>query len=91
MTNKVTRALVVVTLLIPAVCMCAQTDSTKANTLSLDLNYLSHGEIVRGGLPVDGDEETEDKSHFLLRWGTASTCKPGIALRKTSPSRLATP
>ena len=68
MKTHVSLSIIVVAalLLMPAFCMCAQTDSTKANTLSLDLNYLSHGEIVRGGLPVDGDEETEDKSHFLL-------------------------
>ena len=42
--------------------ICAQSDSTK-NTLSLGLNYLTHGETCGGGLPKGA---TEDKSHFLL-------------------------
>ena len=44
----------------------AQTDSTKVNQLNIGLNYLAHGEIIRGGLPVNGDAEAEDKSNFLL-------------------------
>ena len=44
----------------------AQSDSTKVNQLGVGLSYLSHGEMVRGGLPVDGDAEVEDKSNFLL-------------------------
>ena len=67
-----TRALVFATLLMPAVSLCAQTDSAKVqgvdkvNTLSFGLNFMTHGEIVRGGLPVDGDEEVEEKSNFIL-------------------------
>ena len=38
----------------------------KVNTLSFGLNFMTHGEIVRGGLPVDGDDEVEDRSNFLL-------------------------
>ena len=63
---KMTRAFVVAALLMPSICIYAQTDSAKVNTLSLGLNFLTHGEIVRGGLPNDGDEEVEDKSNFLL-------------------------
>ena len=44
----------------------AQTDTTKINTLSFGLNFMTHGETVRGGLPVDGDAENEEKSNFLL-------------------------
>jgi len=43
-----------------------EADSTKVNTLSFGLNLLTHGEIVRGGLPVDGNADVEDKSNFLL-------------------------
>ena len=42
----------------------AQSDSTQ-NTLNIGLNFLTHGEVVRGGLPIDGNE-VEDKSNFLL-------------------------
>ena len=42
----------------------AQSDSTQ-NTLNIGLNFLTHGEVVRGGLPIDGSE-VEDKSNFLL-------------------------
>ena len=38
----------------------------KVNTLSFGLNFMTHGEIVRGGLPLDGDDEVEDRSNFLL-------------------------
>jgi hypothetical protein len=55
-----------VALLTASVSANAQTDSTEVNTLSFGLNFLTHGEIVRGGLPVDGDAEMEDKSNFLL-------------------------
>jgi hypothetical protein len=44
----------------------AQTDSTKVNTLSFGINFLAHGELVRGGLPKDGNTETEEQSNFLL-------------------------
>jgi len=63
------RVYFVISLLVPLLSVCAQTDSTKVdkvNTLSFGLNFLTHGEIVRGGLPVDGDAENEDKSNFLL-------------------------
>ena len=48
----------------------AQSDSTKANKLSMDLQFLAHGEICAGGLPKppitkpDGPEA--DLSAFLL-------------------------
>lgn len=40
----------------------AQKDTTQ-NTLSIGMNYLTHGETCGGGLPQGA---TEDKSHFLL-------------------------
>ena len=43
----------------------AQSDSTQ-NTLSISLNFLTHGEVARGGLPIDGNDEVEDESNFLL-------------------------
>ena len=43
----------------------AQSDSTQ-NTLSVGLHFLSHGEVVRGGLPIDGNNEVENESNFLL-------------------------
>ena len=61
-----TRALVAIALFVTPLSTCAQTDSTKTNTLSLGLNIMTHGETMRGGLPVDGDNEQEDKSNFLL-------------------------
>ena len=65
MMYRLTKAFVAVALLVPSVSVCAQTDSTK-NTLNIGLNFLSHGEVMRGGLPVDGDNEVEDKSNFLV-------------------------
>ena len=61
----------------------AQTDSTKVNTLSFSLNFLTHGETVRGGLPVDGDAENEDKSNFLLGRTRfiAGYSRPGLEAR----------
>jgi hypothetical protein len=44
----------------------AQTDSSKVNQLSVGLNVMTHGEIMRGGLPLDQGEVTDDKSNFLL-------------------------
>ena len=43
-----------------------KSDSAKVNTLSFGLDFLTHGEIMRGGLPADGDAEIEDRSSFLL-------------------------
>ena len=60
------RVLVGVVLLAASVSAGAQEDSAKVNTLSFGLNFMTHGEIVRGGLPVDGDDEVEDRSNFLL-------------------------
>jgi len=44
----------------------AQKDSV--NSLSVDLNFLSHGEVCGGGLPKpdDKDDYTEDRSSFLF-------------------------
>ena len=66
MMNRATRILLVVSLLVPSLSICAQTDSTKINSLSFAVNVLTHGETVHGGLPVDADAENEDRSHFLL-------------------------
>lgn len=44
----------------------AGADSTKVNNLSVSLNFLSHGEIIVGGLPVDNDTQHEDRSAFLM-------------------------
>jgi len=48
----------------------AQTDSTKANKLSMDLQFLAHGEICAGGLPKPPDSNPDkpeaDFSAFLL-------------------------
>ena len=45
----------------------AQSDSTQ-NTLSIGLNFLTHGETCGGGLPKDVDDNPtrEDRAHFLL-------------------------
>jgi len=69
MKQRLTKACLVVALQLPLISVQAQTDSTKVdkvNTLSFGLNFLSHGEIVRGGLPAGGNDEMEDKSNFLL-------------------------
>ncbi len=66
MKQRLIRSCLVVALQLPLISVQAQTDSAKVNTLSFGLNFMTHGEIVRGGLPVDKDEEMEDKSNFLL-------------------------
>lgn len=66
MSYKRTRILAAIILLGASLSIGAQTDSTTTNTLRFGLNFLSHGEIARGGLPADGDAEVEDKSNFLL-------------------------
>ena len=38
----------------------------EGNTLSFGMNFLTHGEMVRGGLPANGDDGTEERSNFLL-------------------------
>ena len=69
MNQRLTRVCLVIALQLPLISVQAQTDSikvNKVNTLSFGLNFMTHGEIVRGGLPVNRDEEVEDKSNFLL-------------------------
>jgi hypothetical protein len=69
MNQRLTRVCLVIALQLPLISVQAQTDSIKVdkvNTLSFGLNFMTHGEIVRGGLPVNRDEEVEDKSNFLL-------------------------
>ena len=61
-------------LVLIAVCLFAtsvgvwaqKSDTTKINTLSLGVNHLTHGEIMRGGLPVNDNEITDERSNFLL-------------------------
>ena len=69
MNQRLTRVCLVIALQLPLISVQAQTDSIKVdkvNILSFGLNFMTHGEIVRGGLPVNRDEEVEDKSNFLL-------------------------
>ena len=48
----------------------AQEDSAKINKLTIDLQFLAHGEICAGGLPkppaTDNPKPEEDFSAFLL-------------------------
>ena len=45
----------------------AQTDSAKVNQLSVGLDFMTHGEVVGGGMPkTAGTLEVEDQSRFLL-------------------------
>lgn len=62
------RALITVALFVPLLGWCAKGDSVsvKKNEFNLDLDFLAHGEIVRGGLPNTGDEMSENQSNFLL-------------------------
>ncbi len=58
-----------IALLLPLTSVQAQMDSAqvdKVNTLSFGLNFMTHGEIVRGGLPDDQDGNVDEKSNFLL-------------------------
>ena len=64
--QRLVHALMAFTLLVPSVDVCAQEDSAAVNQLNVGINYLGHGEMVRGGLPTDGDDVVEDKSNFLL-------------------------
>ena len=59
------HALMACTLLVPFVNVYAQKDST-VNQLNVGINYLGHGEMVRGGLPTDENENIEDRSSFLM-------------------------
>ena len=45
-----------------------QEDMSEANQLSVDLNFVTHGEMCGGGLPrsADGNSSTEDRSSFLF-------------------------
>lgn len=66
MMYKKTKAFVAVALLVPTINMMAQTDTTKVNQLSVGMNVMTHGEMMKGGLPVDRDTEMDDNSNFLL-------------------------
>ena len=59
------HALMALVLLVPSVDVSAQADSA-VNQLNVGINYLAHGEMMRGGLPADDNDEIEDKSNFLL-------------------------
>ena len=60
------RVIFVISLFVSSLSVYAQTDSAKVNSLSFGLNFLTHGETIRGGLPVNDEIEGEDKSNFLL-------------------------
>lgn len=66
MIHKLTRVLFAVLLSAVSLMVCGQTDSTKVNSLDFGLNFMTHGEMVRGGMPVSSDAVQEDKSNFLL-------------------------
>lgn len=66
MKNKLIRVLATVMFFMTTVGISAQNDSIKKNKLNVGVAFLSHGEIMRGGLPEDGDAEIEEKSQFLL-------------------------
>ena len=54
-------------LLLASTTIGAQTDSAKVNQLSVGLDFMTHGEVVGGGMPkAAGTLEVEDKSRFLL-------------------------
>ena len=54
-------------LLLASTTSWAQTDSAKVNQLSVGLDFMTHGEVVGGGMPkTEGTLEVEDKSRFLL-------------------------
>ena len=54
-------------LLLASTTSWAQTDSAKVNQLSVGLDFMTHGEVVGGGMPkTEGTLEAEDKSRFLL-------------------------
>ena len=67
--NKMKKSLCIVSLLLPSLMVCAQTDSTKVdevNALTFALEFMAHGEMMRGGLPAEDKQYVEDKSSFLL-------------------------
>ena len=66
MRHMLTRTLTLVAVLMQAAFSWAQTDSSKVNQLSFGLNAMTHGEVMRGGLPRDEGEVTDDRSNFLL-------------------------
>lgn len=69
MMNKMKKSLCIVSLLLPSLMVCAQSDSTKVdevNTLTFALEFMAHGEMMRGGLPAEDKQYVEDKSSFLL-------------------------
>ena len=52
------RPFVAVVLLLQAGFLWAQTnDSAKVNKLSFGIDFMTHGEMMRGGLPIDLDDE----------------------------------
>lgn len=61
-------AFIAVVLFVPLHGLCAGGDSVtvKKNEFHLGLDFLAHGEIVRGGLPVTTNNQGENESNFLL-------------------------
>ena len=77
------KSLCIVSLLLPSLMICAQSDSAKVdkvNNLRFGLEFMTHGEIMRGGLPAEDNAYVEDKSNFLLGRTriTAGYSRPGI-------------
>ena len=77
------KSLCIVSLLLPSLMVCAQSDSAKVdkvNNLRFGLEFMTHGEIMRGGLPAEDNAYVEDKSNFLLGRTriTAGYSRPGI-------------
>ena len=67
--HQLRNALAVMALLATSQCVCAQVDSVdKHNTLSVGMNFLTHGETCAGGLPRTSNMDTppDDRSNFLL-------------------------
>ena len=67
MKYQLIRPFTAVVLLLQAGFLWAQTnDSAKINNLSFGIDFMTHGEMMRGGLPIDLDDEPDDNSSFLL-------------------------
>ena len=60
------KSLLFLLVLLQSFAAVAQKDSSKVSQLSIGLNFLTHGEVCLGGLPLDNDGVAEDRSAFLL-------------------------
>ena len=67
MKYQLIRPFTAVVLLLQAGFLWAQTnDSAKINNLSFGIDFMTHGEAMWGGLPINLHDEQEDKSSYLL-------------------------